>query len=73
MSNTYTNISDVCSQFYDLVITPSEVAKFVYSQVKDFEPKNGLFKGSSDQREIPINASFDIDPLCMNLYLFMNK
>jgi ubiquinone/menaquinone biosynthesis C-methylase UbiE len=45
VTETYSDFSNVCSKFYDLIIDPVKVAKFVYSKVRDFQPKHCLFLG----------------------------
>ena len=46
MTETYSDFSDICAKFYDLIIDPKEVAHFAYSKVKDFKPRKSLFVGS---------------------------
>ncbi len=45
MTETYSNSSDVCAKFYDLVIDPRQVANFVLSKVAGYRPGNCLFVG----------------------------
>lgn len=45
MTQTYADFSDVCTKFYDLVINPANVARFVYKSVEKFNPKLALFVG----------------------------
>lgn len=45
MTETYSDFSHVCTRFYDLVVDPEEVAQFVYSKVRDYNPRKCLFVG----------------------------
>lgn len=45
MSIAYTNYSDICVRFYDLVIDVKYVADFVASQLEDYKPGRCLFVG----------------------------
>ncbi|MCB0333012.1 MAG: class I SAM-dependent methyltransferase [Bdellovibrionales bacterium] len=45
MSDTYTNHSDICTKFYDLVVDPKEVADFVFSKIRNHNSKDCLFVG----------------------------
>jgi SAM-dependent methyltransferase len=45
MADTYSDFSDVCVKFYDLVVDPEQVASFVYEKIAQFNPRNCLFVG----------------------------
>ena len=42
---TYSDFSDICTRFYDLVVKPKDVADFVLSKLGDHKPFNALFVG----------------------------
>jgi SAM-dependent methyltransferase len=46
MAVTYSNFSEICTKFYDLVVDPIEVANFVCSKISDHNHQKCLFVGS---------------------------
>jgi len=45
MTDTYSDFSDICTRFYDLVVDAQEVAEFVHSKVQGYGPRRCLFIG----------------------------
>lgn len=45
MTETYSDFSDICTKFYDLVVDPYQVAQFVYSKIEKYRPRSVLFVG----------------------------